>query len=316
MAEFLERRMVLGSKVESSEGTANAPVGADCNLLVEDVKFEADIDQFDRKPLSADLSPYASIAGMRKARLTCKIELKGSGTAGTAPAIGKLLKACGMSETLVAVTSATYAPLTLAVPTLTIDLFSVPASGNNIRERMVGARGTYRISAKVGQPVYLEFTFQGAYAPVTDQSALTPSGLETILPQAFLSTAFSMHALTTHKVSMFNIDMGNSLAHRTDISLASGVLSCLIIDRKPTFSFDPEKELVTTHDYYGKMLSNNEGALSVVVGATAGNICTITAPKCQYTKVTPGSRDGIGIFNIDGKMNRSSGNDELVLAFT
>jgi hypothetical protein len=316
MAEFLYRRMVLAAKKETTEGTANAPVGADANLLVEDVKFVPDIDQHARKPLSNDLSAYPSIAGMKKARLTCKVELKGSGAAGTAPAIGKLIKACGFSETIVPATSVAYAPLTLAVDSLTIDLFSVPASGNNVRERMVGARGTWKIDAKVGQPVYLEFTFTGAHVAAVDAAGLTPSGLETTLPQAFLSTAFSMHGFATHKVSMFAIDWGAQLAYRTDISLAGGVLSSLIVDRTPTFAFDPEKELIATHDYYGKMNSNAEGALSVAIGATAGNICTLAAPKAQYTKVEPGSRDGLGIYTVSGQFNRSSGNDELTFTFT
>jgi len=315
MGEFIERRMILGTKKETTEGTANAPVAGDCNLLVEDVKFEPDIDQTDRNPIASDLSPYPSIAGMRKARASFKVELKGAGAAGTAPAIGKLIKACGFSETIVAVTSVTYAPLSVGVDSLTIDLYSVPASGNQIRERLIGARGTFKISAKSGQQVYLEFTFQGAYVATADAAGLTPSGLETTLPPAFLATSFSMHTYS-HKVSSFNIDLGNQLAPRQDIAAASGLLSYLIVNRKPTFSFDPEKELMATHDYYGKMLANTEGALSVAIGATAGNICTITAPKAQYTKVMPGGRDGLGIFTVDGKFNRSSGNDELVLAFT
>ena len=57
-------------------------------------------------------------------------------------------------------------------------------------------------------------------------------------------------------------------------------------------------------------------AADIAIGATAGNICTITAPKAQYTKITEGARDGIAIFNIDGKFNGNAGNDELVLAFT
>lgn len=315
MAEFLERRMVLGTKKETTEGTANAPTGADCNILAEDVKFEPDIDQTDRNPIAADLSPYASIAGARKARLTFKVELKGSGAAGTVPAIGKLIKACGFSENIVASTSVTYTPLSVGVDSLTIDVFSVPASGNQIRERIIGARGTFRINARSGQQVYLEFTFNGVYVATADAAGLTPSGLESTLPQAFLNTSFSMHAFS-HKVSSFGIDLGNQLAPRTDISGSSGILSYLIIDRKPTFSFDPEKELVTTHDYYGKMLANTEASMSAAIGATAGNICTITAPKAQYVKVTPGGRDGIGIFTVDGKFNRNAGNDELVIAFT
>ena len=315
MAEFLERRMILGTKKETTEGTANAPAAGDCNILAEDVRFEPDIDQTDRMPISSDLSPYASIAGARKARVTFKVELKGSGAAGTAPAIGKLIKACGYNEVIVASTSVTYNPLSVGVDSLTIDLYSVPASGNQIRERIIGARGTFRINARSGQQVYLEFTFMGVYVPVADAAGLTPSGLEATLPPAFLSTSFTMHGFA-HKVSSFNIDLGNTLAYRTDISQASGIFSCLITGRKPTFSFDPEKELVATHDYYGKMLANTEAALSCAIGATAGNICTITAPKAQYVKVTPGGRDGLGIYTVDGKFNRNAGNDELVFAFT
>jgi hypothetical protein len=316
MAEFLERRMILAATTETTEGTVVAPAGSDANLLVYDVKFQADIAMFERKPISSTLSPYASISGTRKATLTFKVELKGSGTAGTAPKLGKLLTACGFGETVVALTSAAYAPKTTGVDSLTIDVFSVPASGNHIRARMAGARGTCRLSPKVGEPVMLEFTFSGVYVGVTDESAITASGLETTKPQPFLNTSFSMHSYSGHKVSGFNIDLGNTVTMRTDISQASGFLSALITEKAPTFSFDAEKELVLTHDYYGKMLNNTEGSMSVAIGATAGNICTITAPKAQYIKISEGSRDGIAIYQIDGKFNRSSGNDELVITFT
>ncbi|MCK7495178.1 MAG: hypothetical protein MZW92_31855 [Comamonadaceae bacterium] len=43
-------------------------------------------------------------------QLTFDVEIKGSGAAGTAPELGVLLKGCGFGETVVAVTSVTYAP--------------------------------------------------------------------------------------------------------------------------------------------------------------------------------------------------------------
>ena len=322
MAEFLERRMVLAAQAEGTEGTAETDLtGADANLLAYDVKFQADIAQFERKPISATLSPFSSISGTRKATLSFKVELKSApaGTPavpGTAPALGKYLKACGFDEATVASTSVTYTPKTTEVDSLTIEIYSVPGSGNNIRAKMCGARGTCKLSMKVGEPVMLEFTFSGAYVGVSDVVGITASGLETTLPQPFMNTSFSMHGFSGHKISGLNIDLGNTVAMRQDINAASGFLSALITDKSPTFSFDPEKELVATHDYYGKMLSNTLGAMSVTIGATAGNICTITAPKAQYVKVAEGNRDGISIYTVDGKFTRNSGNDELVFAFT
>ncbi len=316
MAIFLGRRMVLAAKIENTEGTAEALAGTDANLLVYDAMFEPDQDQFERKPLANDLSPFGPIAGKRKATIRFKAELKGSGTAGTAPAIGKLLKACGASEATVAATSVTYAPLTLAIPTLTIGLYSVPESGNSIKEFISGARGSWKLSPNVGDPGMLEFEFTGNYETTADITSITPSGLESTKPQPFLSTSLSCHSSSGHKISKFSFDLKNQLAMRTDINKASGYFSCLIVDRAPSFSFDPEKELVATHDYYGKVFANTEASLSLTIGASAGNIATLSAPKAQYVQVKPGVRDGIQIFNVDGRLNRSSGNDEWSLAFT
>lgn len=316
MAKFLQRRMVLAAKIEAVEGTPETLAGADANLLIYDVSFEPGIDQFEREPVAGDLSPYGPIAGKRRGVLRFKAELKGSGAAGTAPAFGKLLKACGGSETIVASTSVTYAPLTLAVPTLTLGVYSLPESGNNIKEFISGAQGTWRFSAKVGEPVMLEFAFTGCYEPTVDIAAITPSGLETTKPIALLATNFTCHGFATHKISTFTLDAGNDVQLREDINEAGGYFSAYIASRKPVFAFDPEKELVATHDYYGKMLANTEASFSLALTGSAGNITTISAPKSQYIQVRPGARNGLQIYQIDGRLNRSSGNDEWSLAFT
>lgn len=314
MAEFLQRRMTLAGKVEAVEGTAETLAAADANCLAYDVQFTPNVNTFARKPIAQDLSAYSAIPGARSMRATFKAELKGSGAAGTAPAVGKFFKACGMSETVNASTNVIY-QRALGTPTLTLGLYSIPASGNNLRHLMRGARGTFKLAPRTGDPVMLEFDFLGCYATVADIAGITPTGLETTKPQPLINTGFTMQTFS-HKIGQFGLDLGNVLALRGDIANASGYLSCLIVDSEALFSFDAEKELVATHDYHGIMLAGTEAAMSVAIGASAGNICTITAPKAQYTKVTPGDRDGIGILNIEGKLNRNSGNDELVITFT
>ncbi len=314
MSEFLNRRMTLAGKVEAAEGTAETLAAADANALAYEVKFDPNVAMFARKPIAQDLSAYSAIPGARSMKATFKVELKGSGAAGTAPAVGKYLRACGFGETVNAGVSVVY-QRALNQPTMTLGLYSIPPSGNNLRRLIHGARGTFKLSPKVGDPAMLEFDFLGCYSSITDIAGLTPSGLESTKPQPLLNTAFTMQTFA-HKISQFGLDAGNALALRGDIAAASGYKSCLIVDSDAVFSFDPELELVATHDYHGIMLAGTEASMSCAIGATAGNICTITAPKCQYTKVGQADRDGISVLSVDGKFNRNAGNDELVFTFT
>jgi hypothetical protein len=58
--------------------------------------------------------------------------------------------------------------------------------------------------------------------------------------------------------------------------------------------------------------------MSYTLGATPGNICTLSAPKAQITDVGDGDRDSIRTNEIEGQLNGSTvaGDDELSLAFT
>ena len=107
MGRILSNRAVVAAKAETTEGTAISLAGADANFQVMEPKFELMVPMFKREILDVALSPFAMIPGTRLGKISFKVENKGSGTAGTAPAIGKLLKACGFGETVVAVTSVT-----------------------------------------------------------------------------------------------------------------------------------------------------------------------------------------------------------------
>ena len=62
--------------------------------------------------------------------------------------------------------------------------------------------------------------------------------------------------------------------------------------------------------------SASERTLSVVVGSSTGNICTITAPKVELDGVTDGDRAGLLASDIPISLAMSSGNDEIQLNFT
>jgi len=102
---------VLLAKIEVTEDTDPTPVGTDAVLttgLNVDIYTGNTISRdFDRATLGAseviNTNPHNS--------LSFDVEMQASSTAGTAPAYGPVLRACGLSETISAGVSVTYAPV-------------------------------------------------------------------------------------------------------------------------------------------------------------------------------------------------------------
>ena len=85
------------------------------------------------------------------------------------------------------------------------------------------------------------------------------------------------------------------------MSKAEGYYRAWLDARALTATFDPEMVtgLATSTEYFAA----TERALSIVVGATAGNIVTIAAPTAQITALEDGTRDGIRIYNQTVALN-------------
>lgn len=314
MGRILSNRVVLAGKAETTEGTAVSLAGADANNLIMDPKYDVDVPMFKRSFLNNSLSPQGQIATTRGSAISFKVEVKGSGTAGTAPACGKYLKSCGFSETVVAATSVTYKPESALsnIPTMTMATYR-----DGLQKLIKGARGNLKYTGKSAEIGMFEFEFVGVDVAVTDVAIPTPSGVETTIPVPLLSAAFSIASFAAF-VSQIQFDMANVLTRRGDINQSSGFISTLLGGREPKGSFDPEDELVATHDWYGRWLANTTGALTWKHGATAGNIVTFNIPKAQYIKIAEAERNGIATLNTDFLMQRNAtaGDDELTIVYT
>lgn len=78
---------------------SNVETAANANILVYDPQINYSVGRFDRNPLRSQIGTLASVPTTETAELSFTCELKGSGTAGVAPSIGKLLRACSMTQT-------------------------------------------------------------------------------------------------------------------------------------------------------------------------------------------------------------------------
>jgi len=307
---MIVKRAQMAAKAEGTEGTAETLAGADA-FLAMNINFNPDIEMGARDNVSASLSNFSQVPGARKATMEFDVELKGSGTAGTAPALGKILKACGFGETVVAVTSVTYLPASTGVSSMTLALYN-----DGVRYLISGARGNVSLKLDKGKPGMLHFVFTGADFTVTDL-ALLSSGVsyETTKPQPFLTAALTIDSYAALLGSL-EFNMNNEVALRDDVNQGSGHKSAVITGRRPSLSIDPEMITVATYDFFGKWRSGSEGALTLALTGAAGNICTITAPKVQYTGAKLADKSGLRSLGIDCQLNRNAGDDELSIAFT
>jgi hypothetical protein len=307
----------LAGKMEDAEGTAETLTGADA-ILISNPSFKPNTPPVERDNTSQTMSQFAAAMGSRSATIGFDVELKGSGTPGTPPEWGKFLQACGFAETIfvspasvVYLPTSTYCVSPVSLPSLTLALYM-----DGVRKMIWGARGDVSLKLQSGKFGVLSFTFTGADFSVEDV-ALLSSGVsyQATMPPVFANAGFSIdsHAAV---LSSIDIKMANTVTLRESANSPSGYLSAKVTGRKPALSFDPEMVSVATYDFYGKLRSNNEGALSCVLGATPGNIVTITAPKVQYAGLNPADRGGINTLGIDCRLNGNTGDDELCITLT
>ena len=303
------------AKVESTEGT-DAVVALGDAFLAQEVSWGTGQEFNEKDSLLEDVSQEAQVPGKRLPTISFKVCAKGSGTAGTAPDWGTLLLGCQMSETVVAVTSVTYNPISDADSSLTIAFYKKKSASVGKKIVITGCRGNASASWANGAIEFIDFTFTGGEYTETDSAPISSVSTDTTTPLTFQNVTFSLDSKSDFKISSFDWDLGNSAVAREDPTKASGHLSAFLVKPKSVGRFDPEEEIVATYDILGKMRSGSEGALSVVSGATAGNIMTITSAKVQYLGVEDADRNGYRIKDANLQFIRNSGNDHFVIALT
>ncbi|MBI4972897.1 MAG: hypothetical protein HZC16_03665 [Candidatus Omnitrophica bacterium] len=226
-------------------------------------------------------------------------------------------------ETIIGGTS-TATAITSSVPTIVGNEFK-PISDNipsltqgsyedGVRKLLKGCRGKVKLGFKSGEPVLLDFDFQGVEAGVADTAFLANVTYENTKPPVFLSALFSVDAYSA-KIGEMDIDVGNTLAGRDDVNDPRGILSFAITGRNVIGSFNPEMVSCAAHDFHSRWFSGAEMIVDFTVGSIAGNKFRFYIPRAQYTKVEDEDRDGLQLaksaFSLNGSV--SPGDDELTV---
>jgi len=311
MALLLRKRLIL-IETESSYGTDATPDGADA-VLVRDLNITPQqSDVVNRDLVRPYLGASEQLLANTRVECTFSVELTGSGTAGTAPAYGKALQACGLSETIVAATSVTYAPVSASFDSVTI-YYNI----DGLRHKVTGARGTCSINASVGEIPSIDFSFTGVYNAPDDSALPTATYANQATPLIFKNGNTSSFQLLSYAGALqtFSFDLGNSLAYR---ELVGGTKEVLLTDRASTGSTTLEAISIATKDYFAAALSDTTlGNLDFTHGTAAGNIVDFASTRVDIGDVSYGDQDGIAMLTIPYTcVPSTAGNDEFELVFS
>ena len=313
MAKLYRKRTVL-IKAESTYGTDSVPTGAEaCQVRnLEITPAESDI-------LSRDLvRPYLGaspqLIANTRVTVTFEVEYSGSGTAGTAPRYGALLKACGFSETVVASTSVTYAPVSASFGSV-----SIYYSTDGVRHKVTGARGTYSLNLTANQIPVISFTMTGQYVAPTDTADPTPTFTNQATPKIFNdtnTTAFTLFSETDLPLQSCQLDVGNEVVYR---ELVNSNKEILIVNRAGSGTLMIEMPTLASHDFFADAVASTTGNLSIVHGTTGGNIVTLASAANAISLGAPAYSEDSGIVMLNLPFTLvpgTSGNDEFTLAYT
>lgn len=307
------REQALYAAVEVTPGTAETLAGTDAlevqNLQPNPVE---NIRMLDRQIIRGSLNPAQSVYGGSLFGFQFDVELKGSGSAGSAPRLGRLLRACGMDETIVAATSVTYTPNSdmSSHDSVTIGY----RDGPNFRV-IKGCRGNVAINLSAGQYGVLSFTMLGKIESESEASAPAPS-YETTIPRAFVGASFAIGG-TAVPIEALTFDLQNTTSYSPDPNQPDGFGAIRITERNTQGTMNPEAQGINTKDFIGLLRAGTTQAIATgTIGSTTGNRWAISVPSAYFREIAFGEREAVLTNEITFGCAESSGDDEISIQFT
>lgn len=311
---LLARRKLILARIETAYGTDSVPTGALNAILAKKIKIDPMLGEDVSRELDQPfMGAQPTIPTGLHAKVTFEVELEPSGTAGTAPAWGVLLRGCAMAQTIAAGVSVTYNPVTEAHESLSIYVWH-----DGVRYVLLGARGSVKFMISAQAIPVMEFTFTGLWQVATDTALPAPTytAFRTPIVASRANTpVFSVAGASTLTLKDFALDLGNDVQNR--FLIGSSVDQVIIVDRAPALEMTIEAEPVATFNPYALAQAQTQVAVVLQHGVTAGRRATLNLPRLQMQRPdSPTEEQGRVMWPLKGVPLPNTGNDELTLVLT
>lgn len=259
----------------------------------------------DRNLLTPMLGNTGVVPNGTHVRLEGDVEIAGSGAAGTVPAWGVLMQACGMGETITAVTKVEYKPVSNAFSSATLTYFA-----DGVKHTLTGVRGTWKVNLDFQKIPKIRFSLTGLYSAPSD--AAVPTITATMWKRPVMvnkaNTVVTLHGVTPPLESLM-IDLGTVVEPRLLINY-EGIE---ITDRKSVGSAKVEAGTIAAKDWFSAHLGGTRSTMAVTHGLTAGNIVKFDGPVVELGTPEQGRTGNILTYDIPLYFIPNSGDDELVV---
>ena len=308
----LHRKRSILAKAESSYGSDPTPTGSANYVQVIDLNIEPIVsDEVSRDLIRPYMGNYEVIPANTRVNVTFDVEMAGSGSAGTAPKYGAILKACGLSETVSGGNTVTYAPV--ATPSDSVTLF---VNYDGIRHKVTGARGTFSINCEVNTIPRISFSLTGIFNAPTDTALPTVTVSNQASPLIFKNGSTSNFAIFGFAAALqsWSLDFNNEVIYR---ELVGGTKEVIITDRRPSGTAVIESPALSAHNFFTDYTGTVTGTNTWLHGTAAGNKITVSCPQTDLGQPTYEDSDGITMLSLPFMATpTSAGQNEFSLVYT
>lgn len=315
------RNTVILAKLETTYGTDAVPVGGTDALLVSNQTISPLVAaNGNRDVLTGNLGGSEQLVGPAYLEVSFDVEVAGSGVATTAPAWGKLLKACGFAET-VQTASVDYLPIS-AISGVASTSLSIYFYLDGQLHKLLGARGTFTVAMGIGEKPVFKFRFLGRNGGLTAATNVVPTmtawktplmiadantGDVTLGALTYTTATGVLSGGTAFTSRGLQLDIGNSVAFQPLLGNETIEISA----RDVTGSISLDLTAAQAVSAMTDVIANTTGGLGLTHGTTAGNIVVFHGPKVQ--RINPGVEDlnGNALHTYALRLVPNTGNDEL-----
>ena len=317
MAARYVRNTAILAKIETTYGTDATPTEAANALLVSNVSINPlNAQNVARDLIRPFLGGSEQLVGVANIELGFDVEFAGAGTAGTAPAYGPLLRACGFAETLVASKCAEYNLVTPVNDSVSIYYFS-----DGVKHVARGCRGNVSIKMSSKDRPLLSFKFLGLDGGV---SAATPAALtltafkspvvvnelntgDVTLGCTYTAATPTLTAGTGYPSQGLEVDLGNAV----NFTPLLGGETIDVVNREATGKVQLDLTAAQEVTFMASVKANTLQSVGLMHGTVAGNKVMLFMPAVQLINPAKTDVNGKLMLGYDLRIVPASGNDEL-----
>jgi hypothetical protein len=311
---------VIQAELETTYGSAAGITfsGASAILISAPPRHRIERDFVDRDLIRDYFGASETLIASRRSVIEFSVELAGSGAAGTPPAFSKLLRACGLAETISAGSWVGYTPVTAGQESISLRYFV-----DGVMYVSRGCRGSVSIDLTAYQRPMLNFTFQGfdtnAFASATPNTNFAAWQRPLVVSDEnsgdiAVGGTYSNGWVTGGTILPsrgLTIDLGNTVSH---LKLLGGE-AIEITRREVTGKFTGALDAATEVAWRTALNANELTSFSFRHGVP-GQRVAVHAPAVQRLTPEIEEYEGRHLLGVDLRFLPVDGNDEIRLVFS